>query len=222
MDRYIPHRRSIPLTGTPFLCSCKTIPAHTILIPDGTTRKQDARVMKPCSKCGQPAGMKCSRCRAVRYCCRACQTSDWPAHKAACSRAAAAAAALATGPAEWALLDNGEDPPPRVKRYLEKVAAAKTEDDLRAVNAEAGVSTDLPDGTFRGCAPPGHPRPSLWACMPCLRCAQDVRMRRPTREGAELQGVFCSDKCALDFCMDEAVPLCPSGLAPRVRGPDSR
>ena len=31
-----------------------------------------------------PRGKRCSRCQVVRYCGRACQLADWPAHKAAC------------------------------------------------------------------------------------------------------------------------------------------
>jgi len=108
---------------------------------------------------------------------------------------------------DWALLDSGNDPPPCVKRYLEKVAAAESAEELGAINAEAGITTDLPDGIFKGCAPPAHPRPSLWACLPCLRCSQDVRMRRPTCEGVECRGVFCSEKCALNFCREEAGPF---------------
>ena len=40
-----------------------------------------------CAKCGghgKPSLMKCSRCRNVEYCSKACQTEDWKAHKIQC------------------------------------------------------------------------------------------------------------------------------------------
>ena len=36
------------------------------------------------SEAAAPRGKRCSGCRLVRYCGAACQTADWPAHKAAC------------------------------------------------------------------------------------------------------------------------------------------
>jgi hypothetical protein len=46
-----------------------------------------------CSACGISARMleggklrECSACGSVRYCGRACQKADWPAHKTACKR----------------------------------------------------------------------------------------------------------------------------------------
>lgn len=37
-----------------------------------------------CGACGEPAGKKCSRCKAVWYCGRQCQVKHWPTHKAHC------------------------------------------------------------------------------------------------------------------------------------------
>jgi hypothetical protein len=39
---------------------------------------------------GLAGGKRCSRCKAVRFCRDACAAAAWPAHKAACSAAAAA------------------------------------------------------------------------------------------------------------------------------------
>jgi hypothetical protein len=38
---------------------------------------------------------RCAACSTVVYCGKACQTADWPAHKAACKAARKAAAAAA-------------------------------------------------------------------------------------------------------------------------------
>jgi len=37
-----------------------------------------------CAKCGEPASMRCSRCRNEWYCRRQCQVESWPQHKAIC------------------------------------------------------------------------------------------------------------------------------------------
>lgn len=46
-----------------------------------------------CEHCFAPREMRglmrCARCKAVRYCSRACQEAAWSAHKAACKRVAA-------------------------------------------------------------------------------------------------------------------------------------
>jgi hypothetical protein len=50
-----------------------------------------------CACCGITAQIswsgklkECAACRAVRYCGKACQKEDWPAHKATCKRLQAA------------------------------------------------------------------------------------------------------------------------------------
>ncbi len=37
-----------------------------------------------CNVCSKPRGKLCARCRSVRYCSSACQTTDWPRHKQSC------------------------------------------------------------------------------------------------------------------------------------------
>lgn len=55
-----------------------------------------------CAKCGEPASMRCSRCRGEWYCRRQCQVEAWKAHKSICNmickadKEAAEAAASAT------------------------------------------------------------------------------------------------------------------------------
>ncbi|KAF1359217.1 hypothetical protein EJ07DRAFT_41859, partial [Lizonia empirigonia] len=40
---------------------------------------------KPCSTCsGQPAKLRCSRCKSAYYCDKACQKSSWKAHRTVC------------------------------------------------------------------------------------------------------------------------------------------
>ena len=50
--------------------------------------------MEKCAVCGKQgeasAIPRCSRCKMIRYCSRACQSTDWPRHKAACKAAAGA------------------------------------------------------------------------------------------------------------------------------------
>ncbi len=41
---------------------------------------------KVCATCGKRSRKLCP-CRCVRYCCRACQTEGWPAHKLVCPAA---------------------------------------------------------------------------------------------------------------------------------------
>ena len=43
-----------------------------------------SRADAPCALCGAPSSSACGKCR-LPYCSRACQTSDWPQHKAACA-----------------------------------------------------------------------------------------------------------------------------------------
>jgi hypothetical protein len=38
-----------------------------------------------CAKCGEPASMRCSKCRGEWYCRRQCQVESWKAHKKMCS-----------------------------------------------------------------------------------------------------------------------------------------
>lgn len=46
--------------------------------------------MDTCACCPRQDQLKlCSRCRAVKYCSKECQTSDWKAHKAICRKAPA-------------------------------------------------------------------------------------------------------------------------------------
>ena len=44
--------------------------------------------MEKCAVCGKQgkasAIPRCSRCKMIRYCSRACQSRDWPHHKTAC------------------------------------------------------------------------------------------------------------------------------------------
>lgn len=43
--------------------------------------------MDTCASCCQQDQLKlCSRCRVVKYCSKACQTSDWKAHKPICRK----------------------------------------------------------------------------------------------------------------------------------------
>lgn len=49
-----------------------------------------------------PRGRRCGGCEVVRYCCKACQIADWPAHKAACRELQRAAAATSREPAAGA------------------------------------------------------------------------------------------------------------------------
>lgn len=37
-----------------------------------------------CFRCGQPASMKCARCRTALYCGKECQQSNWKSHKRMC------------------------------------------------------------------------------------------------------------------------------------------
>lgn len=37
-----------------------------------------------CAKCGKACTEYCGNCKLVRYCCKACQTADWKAHKKLC------------------------------------------------------------------------------------------------------------------------------------------
>ncbi len=38
-----------------------------------------------CAHCGAPATQKCGTCKAVFYCCKACQNNDWKKHKKQCA-----------------------------------------------------------------------------------------------------------------------------------------
>ena len=40
--------------------------------------------------CGQPSTLRCSQCKSMYYCSKACQRQHWPAHKASCRKAAPA------------------------------------------------------------------------------------------------------------------------------------
>ncbi len=62
----------------------------------GPRRRSSSKVWA-CAGCGITAEVlahgklkECSTCRSVRYCGRACQKADWPAHKATCKRLQAA------------------------------------------------------------------------------------------------------------------------------------
>ena len=48
-----------------------------------------------CNRCGAEAPKRCSRCRNVWYCGRACQVADWDAHKAVCDVVHAAGSSAA-------------------------------------------------------------------------------------------------------------------------------
>jgi hypothetical protein len=38
-----------------------------------------------CAHCNAPATLKCTACKAVFYCCKACQSNDWKKHKKQCA-----------------------------------------------------------------------------------------------------------------------------------------
>lgn len=54
-----------------------------------------------CASCGQPATTKCSQCKRVAYCSRACQKQDWKNHKPSCSKPQGTPAAGALDPFSW-------------------------------------------------------------------------------------------------------------------------
>ncbi|KAL4424828.1 hypothetical protein ABPG77_011078 [Micractinium sp. CCAP 211/92] len=71
-------------------------PAAAVLQAQALAQRQCAYLL--CGSiegCGEgepaPRGKRCSGCCQVRYCSRACQVADWPAHKAACRALAVAA-----------------------------------------------------------------------------------------------------------------------------------
>jgi hypothetical protein len=51
----------------------------------GSAAAAAATELRACDACGGAAGLVCARCKGRRYCSRACQSADWPTHKAACS-----------------------------------------------------------------------------------------------------------------------------------------
>jgi hypothetical protein len=44
-----------------------------------------ASTQNSCAHCGAPATQKCTRCKAVFYCSKACQHNDWKKHKKQCA-----------------------------------------------------------------------------------------------------------------------------------------
>lgn len=48
------------------------------------TRPENSEIRNRCVYCENAASNVCGRCRSARYCSRACQTKDWPQHKAMC------------------------------------------------------------------------------------------------------------------------------------------
>ena len=58
-----------------------------------TDKAQGSESVKACNRCGMwdtavlKNLKKCSRCKAVSYCSRACQKQDWPQHKLTCQQA---------------------------------------------------------------------------------------------------------------------------------------
>ncbi len=83
--------------------------AYTPVPPAAAVLQAQALAQRPCAyllcsslaDCseGEPAprGKRCSRCCMARYCSRACQVADWPAHRPACRGLAAAASVSCAG-----------------------------------------------------------------------------------------------------------------------------
>ena len=54
---------------------------------DATTTKTEIETEHTCAKCGQRAALRCSRCKAVHYCNRTCQSAHWKgSHKHECRK----------------------------------------------------------------------------------------------------------------------------------------
>jgi hypothetical protein len=86
-------------------------PAPYIGVSPSGTRITVSRKHSSCDgpRCsGADADMRCSNCRRVTYCSKACQRDAWPSHKAACrSNVAADAAAADAAAADAAAADGG-------------------------------------------------------------------------------------------------------------------
>ncbi len=73
--------------------------AMTPVPPPPAAAAPAAAAAAGCAQCGTMAGklMACTRCRAASYCSGRCQKLHYPAHKAGCRAAAAAAVAGSSG-----------------------------------------------------------------------------------------------------------------------------
>jgi hypothetical protein len=89
-----PHEASVTeKTAKPDHTDEAKSPAGKFSCVDAGPATRAVRVVRACANCGvttkvmeQGKLMECSSCRSVRYCGRACQKADWPAHKPTCKR----------------------------------------------------------------------------------------------------------------------------------------
>jgi hypothetical protein len=51
----------------------------------GSATQGTPAMQNVCAHCFAPATLKCTACKAVFYCCKACQHSDWKKHKKQCA-----------------------------------------------------------------------------------------------------------------------------------------